>query len=225
MKTIILNLLILGALFSAVIAITIMNPVISVIFVILTFAQVAAYLILIGIHFIGVSYIIIYVGAIAVLFLFVIMMINIDLSEIVVTGSQFFKNLVLGLVLLLIFISIIYSLIPLNYNNVAFLDYLISPDPKQMDPSAIGTYVTYKQLKVSPGYSVFPTDYYYIYNNLLINNLAESDNKLVYVTQVQSLGEAFYTYAAVLFFVLSMILLLAMFAIILSSNKKNQLSS
>ena len=88
MTTILINILAFATLLSGIFSITSKNPVISVIFLIGTFVFSAGYLILIGINFVGISYIIVYVGAIAVLFLFVIMMINIKLTDILETGSQ-----------------------------------------------------------------------------------------------------------------------------------------
>src|SRR5580692_5471209 len=79
MKTFFINILAFGTLISSVTAITSKNPVISVIHLIATFVFAAGFLILIGINFVGISYIVVYVGAIAVLFLFVIMMINVRL--------------------------------------------------------------------------------------------------------------------------------------------------
>ena len=58
------------------------NPVHSVLYLILIFFLSALILFLLGIDFLGLIFIIIYVGAIAVLFLFVIMMLNIKLTEI-----------------------------------------------------------------------------------------------------------------------------------------------
>ena len=46
------------------------------------FLSAAIYLIFIGLNFIGISYIIVYIGAITVLFLFVIMMISVDTLDI-----------------------------------------------------------------------------------------------------------------------------------------------
>jgi len=97
MTTLFINILAFGTLLSSVFSITSKNPVISVIFLISTFVQAALYLILIGINFVGISYIVIYVGAIAVLFLFVIMMINIKLTDILETGNQYTKNLPLAI--------------------------------------------------------------------------------------------------------------------------------
>jgi NADH-quinone oxidoreductase subunit J len=59
------------------------NAVHSVLFLILVFCIAAAILIIFGVEFLGLLFIIIYVGAIAVLFLFVIMMLNIKLYSFV----------------------------------------------------------------------------------------------------------------------------------------------
>ena len=87
MKNILMDILAFGTLLSSVLVITSKNPVIAVIFLISVFVNAAGYLILLGVGFIGISYIIVYVGAITVLFLFVIMMINIKLTDILETGS------------------------------------------------------------------------------------------------------------------------------------------
>ena len=70
--SLLLELLSFGAIFSSILVITSNNPVVAVIFLILLFINTAGYLILMGIGFIGLSYIIIYIGAITVLFLFII---------------------------------------------------------------------------------------------------------------------------------------------------------
>jgi NADH-ubiquinone oxidoreductase chain 6 len=57
------------------------NPIVSILFLIGLFGGVSSYLILIGLSFIGLSYLIIYVGAVSILFLFILMLINIRISE------------------------------------------------------------------------------------------------------------------------------------------------
>src|SRR6202789_2285905 len=126
MKTFFINLLAFGTLISSITAITSRNPVISVIFLISTFVQAALYLILIGINFVGISYIIVYVGAIAVLFLFVIMMINIKLTDILETGNQYTKNLPLAIAIGSLFIFIIFTILPFNFNNIPALSLLLN---------------------------------------------------------------------------------------------------
>ena len=70
------------ALVSSIMVIVSNNPIHSVISLILVFTNVTGLLILLKIEFIAMMFIIIYVGAIAVLFLFVVMMLNIKLNEI-----------------------------------------------------------------------------------------------------------------------------------------------
>lgn len=69
------------------------NPVYSVLFLILAFFNAAALFVLIGAEFIAMILIIVYVGAVAVLFLFVVMMLDINLAEI---REGFLKYLPVG---------------------------------------------------------------------------------------------------------------------------------
>lgn len=70
------------ALISGLMVIQARNPVHSVLFLILVFFNAAGLLILLGLDFFGMVFLVVYVGAIAVLFLFVVMMLNIRLEEI-----------------------------------------------------------------------------------------------------------------------------------------------
>jgi NADH-ubiquinone oxidoreductase chain 6 len=126
MVTFFLNLLAIGTILSSIFSITSKNPIISVIFLIITFVQAAGYLILIGVNFIGISYIVIYVGAIAVLFLFIIMMINIKLTDILESGIQYTKNLPLAIAIGSLFLYIIYTIIPFNFYNDPILYTIIN---------------------------------------------------------------------------------------------------
>jgi NADH-quinone oxidoreductase subunit J len=66
---------------SAVLVVASRNPVHSVLFLIVTFFNAAALFLLIGAEFLAMILVIVYVGAVAVLFLFVVMMLNIDFVE------------------------------------------------------------------------------------------------------------------------------------------------
>jgi len=57
------------------------NSIISVLFLIGLFSGIASYLIISGLSFIGLSYIIVYIGAVSILFLFILMLIDIRISE------------------------------------------------------------------------------------------------------------------------------------------------
>ena len=71
------------------------NPVFSVLFLILAFFNAAGLFVLIGAEFIAMLLIVVYVGAVAVLFLFVVMMLDINFAEM---RAGFQKYLPLGLV-------------------------------------------------------------------------------------------------------------------------------
>src|SRR5207237_3356687 len=66
---------------SGVLVVSARNPVHSVLFLILAFFNAAGLFILIGAEFLAMILVIVYVGAVAVLFLFVVMMLNIDFLQ------------------------------------------------------------------------------------------------------------------------------------------------
>ena len=66
---------------SAAMVVSSRNPVHSVLFLILSFFNAAALFVLAGAEFLAMTLVIVYVGAVAVLFLFVVMMLNIDFAE------------------------------------------------------------------------------------------------------------------------------------------------
>ena len=69
------------AVVSALLVVGNRNPVYSVLFLILTFFNVAGLFVLIGAEFLAMMLVIVYVGAVAVLFLFVVMMLDINFVE------------------------------------------------------------------------------------------------------------------------------------------------
>ena len=77
------------ALASAAMVLRARNPVHAVLYLVLTFCQAAALLILLGLDFFAMLFLIVYVGAIAVLFLFVIMMLNVKVVEVSDNTSRF----------------------------------------------------------------------------------------------------------------------------------------
>ena len=212
MTTLILNFLSIGTLLSGILTITAKNPVISVIYLIFTFVLAAGYLILIGIQFIGISYIIVYVGAIAVLFLFVIMMINIKLTDILETGTQYTKNLPLAISIGSLFLYLFYNIIPFNFNNIPSL--LFANAKSQLN---ILNY--YNIAFLNKGNNIFNNE---LAENLAILTMPNANNNDFFILnflQIEALGHTLYTYYSVLLILLSFILLLAMFATIVLSKK------
>jgi len=66
---------------SAIMVIAARNPVHSVLFLILAFVNAAGLFVLLGAEFLAMILIVVYVGAVAVLFLFVVMMLDVDFAE------------------------------------------------------------------------------------------------------------------------------------------------
>lgn len=90
------------ALLSALMVIISKNPIHSVLFLILVFFCSAAIFLLLQVEFIGIIFLMIYVGAISVLFLFVIMMLNIKITEMNETIARYLPiGLIIGFVFLI----------------------------------------------------------------------------------------------------------------------------
>ena len=113
----VLDIISLLSVLCAILVITNKNPIVSVLFLISTFVLAPCYLIINGINFISLSYIIVYVGAIAILFLFVVMMINIKTTDTLEIGKQYTKILPLGLTIVTFFLWVFFSLIPYIFSN------------------------------------------------------------------------------------------------------------
>jgi NADH-quinone oxidoreductase subunit J len=79
---------------SAAMVIAARNPVHSVLYLILTFVNAAGLFILMGAEFLAMILVVVYVGAVAVLFLFVVMMLDVDFVEL---RQGFVQNLPIGL--------------------------------------------------------------------------------------------------------------------------------
>ena len=87
---------------SAVLVIFARNPVHSVLWLILAFFNAAGLFLLVGAEFIAMLLVIVYVGAVAVLFLFVVMMLDIDFAAL---RSGFTRNLPFGLLVALVLLA------------------------------------------------------------------------------------------------------------------------
>lgn len=207
MNNLLLDLLAFGAILSSVLVITAKNPVIAVLFLISVFINAAGYLILLGVGFIGISYIIVYIGAITVLFLFVIMMINIKLVDILEVGSAYTKNLPLALAVASLFIYEIFSILPFTFQNISALSI-----------SSLGLDIlnSLNQLVlVGPAASINISPA--IVNTSFQPGIA--DTSFTNFLQIEMLGQGLYTYGALWLILSSVILLLAMIAPIVLSRK------
>ncbi len=113
MELIIYLLEILGII-SSIMVIGLKNPVHSVFSLILTFCISSCLLLTINIDFLAITFIVVYVGAIAVLFLFVVMMLNIKLVQFT---ESIIRYIPFGIILCIIFVNEIYF-INLKFNLI-----------------------------------------------------------------------------------------------------------
>src|SRR5712671_4588824 len=100
---------------SAVMVVFSKNPVHSVLFLILSFFNAAGLFILLGAEFVAMILVIVYVGAVAVLFLFVVMMLDINLAKL---REGFLKYLPVGAMIgFVLFLEILFGLGVLGGNT------------------------------------------------------------------------------------------------------------
>ncbi len=116
-----LDVISLASVLSGIFVIISKNPIVSVLFLIGLFLSIACYLLVLGINFIGLSYLLVYVGAVSILFLFILMLINVRVSELLSDTSN---SIPLAVVIAVSFNYPVYEVLPLNLLSNSYLDYL-----------------------------------------------------------------------------------------------------
>lgn len=165
MNNIILEFLAFACVISSILVITSRNPVIAVIYLISVFINAACYLLMLGVGFIGLTYLLLYVGAITILFLFVIMSINIKLTDIMEAGTQYTQNIPLALSIGIFFIYELVSILPYSILRLG---------------DSLGAYVSFLS---------YPIKAFKIFNNQLIN---VNDSSVQLVIRDNAPTELFY---------------------------------
>lgn len=169
------------------------NPVVSVLYLIGLFFSISCYLMLLGINYLGLSYLLVYVGAVSILFLFILMLINVRVSEI----SSHTKNS-----------------IPLAiFTGIAFIFTVFGILPYDVSGSFISNYTYIKEaifsvLNISANSGIKPIEsidetIYFVTSSSWDGNLSES-------THITSIGNIMYTSYSMWLILTSLILLLAM---------------
>ena len=113
-----LNILSLTSILCGVFVIISKNPIVSVLFLIGLFLNIAGYLMMLGINFIGLSYLLVYVGAVSILFLFILMLINVRISELVTDNNN---SIPLAIMIGIIFNLTLYKLLPSNFSIKTYI--------------------------------------------------------------------------------------------------------
>src|SRR6202020_556516 len=116
----VLDIISLVAVLCSILVIISKNPIVSVLFLIGLFLSIASYLMILGLNFIGLSYLLVYVGAVSILFLFILMLINVRISELLNDASN---SIPLAIIITLAFNYPVYKILP--YSITAFNSYTI----------------------------------------------------------------------------------------------------
>ena len=115
-----LDLLYIIAILLGILVIISKNPIVSVLFLIGLFLSISCYLILTGLNFIGLSYLLVYIGAVSILFLFILMLINVRISELL---TDSINSIPLAILLGSFFNYFINNILPymmITYNNLLY---------------------------------------------------------------------------------------------------------
>lgn len=175
------------------------NPVVSVLYLIGLFLSISCYLITIGLNFIGLSYLLVYVGAVSILFLFILMLINVRISELLSDTSN---SLPLAIVVAIAFNLPVYQVLPnsiiaFNSSSLTLNNAFNSPYSKSNDFSNNNGEIVFVTTKTWDG------------------GLAEN-------AHITSLGNIMYTSYSLWLIITSIILLLAMVgAIVITIKQKH----
>lgn len=177
------------------------NPVVSVLFLIGLFVNVAGLLILIGYNFIGLAYILVYVGAVSILFLFILMLINIRVSELFTNTNN---DLPLATLTVIIFYYIMGQVLPSNFTENSIISYLSNSFSDIYNVQLDNELFNIVDLKQQIGYA----------------SSKSWDNSLIEPTHIASIGNIMYTSYSMWLIVTSIILLLGMVGAIMITIKQ-----
>ncbi|MBV9246731.1 MAG: NADH-quinone oxidoreductase subunit J [Methylobacteriaceae bacterium] len=109
------------------------NPVHSVLFLILAFVNSAGLFLLLGAEFLAMILVIVYVGAVAVLFLFVVMMLDVDFAELKQGFLQYLPlGVIIGAIVLVELVAGALTLVPSSFVKPA------APTPGVSNTQALG---------------------------------------------------------------------------------------
>ena len=172
------------------------NPIHSVLFLIGLFVSISSLLILVGFNFIGLAYILVYVGAVSILFLFILMLINIRISELLDDTNN---DIPLAIMIIILFYYIIGQVLPIGLEENSIFNYLFN-------------------LIVKLPY-IYDIDI--VFNQYIVYVSSTSwDSSLVDISQITGIGNVLYTNYAIWLIISSIILLLAMIGSIVITIKQ-----
>lgn len=191
----VINFISFASILCGILVITSKNPIVSVLFLIGLFLNIAGYLMMLGMNFIGLSYLLVYVGAVSILFLFILMLINVRISELTSDSSN---SIPLAIIIGIFFIVTLYKLLPSNV-------FLMEKKLEGMKTSIEGG--------LTNNFSFEMKDLSLVTSQIWDGALAESSH-------ITSIGNIIYTSYPLWLILTSLILLLAMVGAIVITIKQ-----
>jgi NADH-ubiquinone oxidoreductase chain 6 len=205
-----LDIFSLAAILSGILVIISKNPIVSVLFLIGLFLSIASYLMILGLNFIGLSYLLVYVGAVSILFLFILMLINVRISELLSNTSN---SIPLAIFIAILFNYPVYQILP--YSIASFNSHTIDLN-NTLNDIWYNNYSDYfyKLFKLNSA-QLDNGEISFVTSKIWDGNLAETSH-------ITSIGNIMYTSYSIWLILTSIILLLAMVgAIVITIKQKN----
>ena len=202
----ILDIISLMAVLCGILVIISKNPIVSVLFLIGLFLSIASYLIIIGLNFIGLAYLLVYVGAVSILFLFILMLINVRISELLSNTSN---SIPLAILISISFSYPVYEILP--YCIISFNTNILN-----LYNACYNIYNNfYNRFFKLNGIELNNDQIYFVTSKIWDGNLSETSH-------ITTIGNIMYTSYSIWLILTSIILLLAMVgAIVITIKPKN----
>lgn len=181
------------------------NPIVSVLFLIGLFLSISCYLITLGLNFIGLSYLLVYVGAVSILFLFILMLINVRVSELYVDASN---SVPLAIMIIIAFNYPLNKILP--YDGAGNISYNTEVENMNIF-SYVFSYINQIVLIYTKNYK--DSEINFVTSKVWDGNLSESSH-------ITTIGNIMYTSYGIWLIITSIILLLAMVGAIVITIKK-----
>lgn len=204
----VLNIIFLIAILSGILVIISKNPIVSVLFLIGLFLSIAGYLMIIGLNFIGLSYLLVYVGAVSILFIFILMLINIRISELLSNTSN---SIPLGVFITISFNYPIYHILPYGITSINNYTVHLNNILNDIWYNYNDFFYTFFKLNTI---QLGKDEIYFVTSKLWDGNLAETSH-------ITSIGNIMYTSYSLWLIMTSVILLLAMVGAIVITIKQD----
>jgi NADH-ubiquinone oxidoreductase chain 6 len=213
-RTEILDIISLFAILSGILVIISKNPVISVLFLIGLFASISSYLLMIGLSFLGLSYLIVYIGAVSILFLFILMLINIRISEL---HSNTNNSIPLAIIIAIAFNYPMFQILPYNIAILNNSDFVGTKFLNNILYSISGqnnfVVQSFSDSKILA--QAYNEDIYFVTSKIWDGNLIENSH-------ITTIGNIMYSNFSIWLLITSFILLLAMVGAIVITIKQKK---